>query len=128
MTSLTKDLRLSVQHTTCQLAFKEAEGPYAPSLHTRPLIVQRSAVWVGACAQMQAASGKVHTWLDLGRLAGLSVLMSRLWLELMSRAMLGQCCCGPAAAPSPQCSLCRPASISREASKSSRLDLLCFLA
>ena len=56
--------------------------------------------WVGACAQMQAASGKLHTWLDLGRLAGLSVIMSRLWLELMSRAMLGQCCCGPAAAPS----------------------------
>ncbi len=55
MTSLTQDLRLSVQHTTCQLAFKEAEGPYAPSLHTRPLIVQRSAVWVGACAQMQEA-------------------------------------------------------------------------
>ena len=26
MTSLTQDSRLSVQHTTCQLAFKEAEG------------------------------------------------------------------------------------------------------
>ena len=111
MTSLTQDLRLSVQHTTCQLAFKEAEGPHAPPLHTRPLIVQRSAVWVGACAQMQAASGKLHTWLDLGRLAGLSVAMSRLWLELMSRAMLGQCCLWACSCSKPQCRLCRAASL-----------------